>query len=443
MGVFGKGYNRDTPKKEGTLMPKRIVPLNDTKVRMTKPAEKPQKFFDGGGLFLLVTPTGGKLWRLKYRFGGSERLLCIGTYPETSLAEARQRRDQASALLAKGVDPRETKKAQNVAGKQEAETFEIIAREWYDKFSPSWAPSHAKTTIRRLELFIFPWLGARPVKAVTAPELLSALRRIEAKGALETAHRVKQVCGQVFRYTIATGRAERDPSGDLRGAIPPASGKHMATITDPKEIAGLLRSIDDYRGSIVTRCALQLAPLVFVRPGELRQAEWSEFNLEMAEWRIPSEKMKGGAVHIVPLSRQALDILREIHPLTGHGRYVFPSPRTDSRPMSSNAILSALRRMGYAKDEMSGHGFRSMASTLLNEHGWNRDAIERQLAHAERNRVRAAYNYAEFMPERKKMMQAWADYLEGIKTGAKIIPIQAMGSKKRPLKRKSLVMTYS
>ena len=406
-------------------MPKRIAPLTDTKVRTTKPTEKPQKLFDGGGLFLLVTPTGGRLWRFKYRFGGSEKSLSIGTYPETSLAEARQRRDQASALLANGIDPSETKKAQKAAGNQETETFEIIAREWYAKFSLSWATSHAKTTIRRLELFIFPWLGARPVKTITAPELLAALRRIEAKGALETAHRVKQVCGQVFRYAIATGRAERDPSGDLRGAIPPASGKHMATITDPKEIAGLLRSIDDYRGGIVTRCALQLAPLVFVRPGELRQAEWSEFNLETAEWRIPAEKMKAGAVHIVPLSRQALDILREIHPLTGHGRYVFPSPRTDSRPMSSNAILSALRRMGYAKDEMSGHGFRSMASTLLNEQGWNRDAIERQLAHAERNSVRAAYNYAEFMPERKKMMQAWADYLEGIKSGAKIIPIRA------------------
>jgi len=408
-------------------MPKRISPLTDTKVRTTKPADKPQKLFDGGGLFLLVTPSGGKLWRLKYRFGGTEKSLSLGRYPETSLAEARQKRDQASALLAKGVDPCDTKKAQKATGMQDTETLEIIAREWYAKFSRSWASSHAKTTIRRLELFIFPWLGARPIKTITAPELLSALRRIEAKGALETAHRVKQVCGQVFRYAIATGRAERDPSGDLRGAIPPASGKHMATITDPKEIAGLLRSIDSYRGSIVTRCALQLAPLVFVRPGELRQAEWSEFNLETAEWRIPADKMKAGAVHIVPLSRQAIDILREIHPLTGHGRYVFPSPRTDSRPMSSNAILAALRRMGYAKEEMSGHGFRSMASTLLNEQGWNRDAIERQLAHAERNSVRAAYNHAEFIPERKKMMQAWADYLDGIKSGAKVIPIGAMG----------------
>ena len=405
-------------------MPKRITPLTDTKVRTIKPTEKPQKLFDGGGLFLLVTPTGGKLWRLKYRFGGIEKLFAIGVYPQTSLAEARQKRDQASALMLNGVDPSDIKKAQKAAGTQETETFEVIAREWYTKFSPSWAASHGNKIIRRLELYVFPWLGDRPIKSITAPDLLTVLRRIEAKGTLETAHRTQQNCGQVFRYAVATGRAERDPSGDLRGAIPPASGKHMATITDPKEIAGLLRSIDDYRGSIVTRCALQLAPLVFVRPGELRHAEWSEFNLETAEWRIPAEKMKAGVLHIVPLSRQALGVLREIHPLTGHGRYVFPSPRTDSRPMSSNAILSALRRMGYAKDEMSGHGFRSMASTLLNEQGWNRDAIERQLAHAERNSVRAAYNYAEFLPERKKMMQAWADYLDGIKAGAKIIQIR-------------------
>ena len=406
-------------------MPKRITPLTDAKIRTMKPAKKPQKLFDGGGLFLLVTPTGGKLWRLKYRFGGIEKLLAIGAYPQISLAEARQKRDQASALMLNGVDPGDTKKAQKAAGNQEAETFEVIAREWHTKFSASWAASHGNKIIRRLELYVFPWLGNRPIKSITAPDLLTVLRRIEAKGTLETAHRTQQNCGQVFRYAVATGRAERDPSGDLRGAIPPSAGKHFASITDPKEIAGLLRSIDDYRGSIVTRCALQLAPLVFARPGELRHAEWSEINLETAEWRIPAEKMKAGVLHIVPLSRQALDVLREIHPLTGNGRYVFPSPRTDSRPMSANAILSALRRMGFAKDEMSGHGFRSMASTLLNEQGWNRDAIERQLAHAERNSVRAAYNYAEFMPERKKMMQAWADYLDAIKAGAKIIPMRS------------------
>lgn len=405
-------------------MPKRIAPLTDTKVRTIKPSGKPQKLFDGGGLFLLVSPAGGKLWRLKYRFGGIEKLLTIGTYPQTMLAEARQKRDVARALIEKGIDPGDTKKAQKAAETQETETFEVIAREWHDKFSSSWAHSHGSKIIRRLELYVFPWLGNRPIRLITAPEFLTVLRRIESKGTLETAHRTQQNCGQVFRYAVATGRAERDPTGDLRGAIPPASGKHFASITDPKEIGGLLRSIDAYIGSIVIRCALQLAPLVFVRPGELRHAEWSEMDLDAAEWRIPAQKMKSGVLHIVPLSRQALDVLREIKPLTGHGRYVFPSPRTDKRPMSSNAVLSALRRMGYTKDEMSGHGFRSMASTLLNEQGWNRDAIERQLAHAERNSVRAAYNYAEFLPERKRMMQAWADYLTAIKSNAKIIPIR-------------------
>ena len=405
----------EAPKNGGNPMPKRIAPLTDTKVRTVKPKEKPQKLYDGGGLFLLVTPTGGKLWNLKYRFDGKEKKISFGAYPDISLAEARQKRDQAKALLANGIDPSDTRKAQKAAATEETESFEVIAREWHAKFSPSWASSHSGKIIRRLELYIFPWLGSRPIKEITAPELLSALRRIEAKGILETAHRTHQNCGQVFRYAVATGRAERDPASDLRGAIPPADGKRMATITDPKEIAGLLRSIDDYIGSIVTRCALQLAPLVFVRPGELRQAEWSEINFDEAEWRIPAGKMKGGVQHIVPLSLQALALLREIHPLTGQGRYVFPSPRTNSRPMSSNAVLSALRRMGYAKDEMSGHGFRSMASTLLNEQGWNRDAIERQLAHVERNSVRAAYNYAEFLPERRKMMQAWADYLDWLK----------------------------
>lgn len=406
-------------------MPKRIAPLSEMKVRTVKPAEKPQKLFDGGGLFLLVTPTGGKLWNLKYRFDGKEKKLALGAYPHVSLVEARQKREKAKALLAKGVDPRETRKAQKDAATQKTDTFEVIAREWHTKFSSSWTENHANKILRRLELYIFPWLGDQPIKSITAPELLTALRRIEAKGILETAHRAHQNCSQVFRYAVATGRAERDPSLDLRGAIPPAKAKHMATITDPKEIAALLHSIDGYKGSIVTRCAMKLAPLVFVRPGELRHAEWSEINFDTAEWRIPAEKMKARTLHIVPLSKQAIAVLLEIQPVTGGGKYVFPSPRTNSRPMSDNAVLSALRRMGYAKDEMSGHGFRSMASTLLNEMGWNRDAIERQLAHAERNSVRAAYNYAEFMPERKKMMQAWADYLAALKVGAKIIPLTA------------------
>ncbi|HBI14521.1 MAG TPA: integrase [Desulfobulbaceae bacterium] len=409
-------------------MPKRIVPLTDTLIRKTKPADKPFKLFDGGGLFLLVTPTGGKLWNLKYRFEGKENRIALGAYPAVSLAEARQKRDQAKALLAKGICPGDTRKAQKASNAQEQDTFELIAREWHAKFTPSWAASHADKILRRFELYVFPWLGGRPVKAITAPELLGVLRRIEGKGTLDTAHRTKQTCGQVFRYAVATGRAERDPSGDLRGALPPTNGRHMATITDPKEITGLLRAIRDYRGSIVTRCALRLAPLVFVRPGELRHAEWREINFETSEWRIPAEKMKAGVLHIVPLSRQALAVLHEIYPLTGHGRYVFPSPRTDERPMSNNAVLAALRRMGYARDEMSGHGFRSMASTLLNEQGWNRDAIERQLAHAERNSVRASYNYAEYLPERRKMMQAWADYLDHLVASEenKILPFRSV-----------------
>ncbi len=407
-------------------MPKRIAPLSDAKVRTVKPTKKPKKLYDGGGLFLLVTPSGGKLWNFKYRFEGKERKVAFGQYPDISINEARQRREQARTLLGNGIDPSATKKAQKTAATQETETFEIVAREWHIKFSPSWAPSHANKIIRRLELYVFPWIGSKPIKAVTAPELLTVLRRIEAKSILETAHRTKQICGQVFRYAVATGRAERDPTGDLRGALPPANSKHMATITDPKEIGGLLRAIADYRGSIVTRCALRLAPLVFVRPGELRKAEWREINLETAEWRIPAEKMKTKAPHIVPLSRQASTVLQEINPLTGHDRYVFPSPRTNKRPMSDNAVLAALRRMGYTKEEMSGHGFRSMASTLLNEQGWNGDAIERQLAHVERNSVRASYNYAEYLPERREMMQAWADYLDQLANEEenKIIPIR-------------------
>ncbi|MHB8810988.1 MAG: tyrosine-type recombinase/integrase, partial [Desulfobulbaceae bacterium] len=372
-------------------------------------------------------PTGGKLWNLKYRFEGKENRIALGAYPAVSLAEARHKRDQAKELLAKGICPNDTKKAQMASHAQEQDTFEVIAREWHAKFAPSWAASHADKILRRFELYTFPWIGAKPIKSISAPELLSVLWRIEAKGTIDTAHRVKQNCGQVFRYAVATGRAERDPSGDLRGALPPANGNHMATMTDPREITGLLRAIRDYRGSIVTRCALRLAPLVFVRPGELRQAEWREINFETAEWRMPAEKMKAGVLHIVPLSRQAIAVLHEIYPLTGHGRYVFPSPRTNERPMSNNAVLAALRRMGYAKEEMSGHGFRSMASTLLNEQGWNRDAIERQLAHAERNSVRASYNYAEYLPERRKMMQAWADYLDHLEADekCKVLPFQA------------------
>jgi len=399
--------------------------LTDPAIRNAKPGEKPIKLADEKGLYLLIVPAGGKWWRLDYRFAGKRKTLSMGTYPEVSLKEARDKRDDARKQLAQGIDPGETRKAMKAAQSAEADTFEVVAREWHTKFSPTWTPEHGERIIRRFERDIFPWMGKRPIREITAPELLAALRRIESRGALDTAHRAHQNCGQVFRYAVATGRADRDPSGDLRGALPPVRDKHHASITDPKGIGELLRAIDDYRGSFVTQCAMRLAPLVFVRPGELRSAEWSEFDFDKAEWRIPGEKMKMRDPHIVPLSTQAAAILLELQPLTGRGRYVFPSARTPNgdRCMSENAVLAALRRLGYTKDEMTGHGFRSMASTLLNEQGWHRDAIERQLAHTERNAVRAAYNYAEHLPERRKMMQAWADYLDGLKRSADVIPI--------------------
>ncbi|MES2883212.1 MAG: integrase arm-type DNA-binding domain-containing protein [Pseudomonadota bacterium] len=411
------------------------MPLSDTAIKAAKPGihpakgdtgGKPYKLADAGGLFLLVQTNGGKWWRLKYRFGGKEGGLSLGTYPDVSLKMARDRRDEARRLVANGINPgahRQIEKARKVEAT--GNSFEAIAREWYAKYAPTWAPSHGEKIIRRFDRDIFPWLGSTPIGDITAPALLAALRKIEARGAVETAHRVHQNCGQVFRYAVATGRAERDPSGDLRGALPPVKQEHHASITDPAAIGELLRAMKDYCGSLVTRCALQLAPLVFVRPGELRRAEWTEIDLDAAEWRIPAEKMKSRALHIVPLSIQAVAILRELHPLTGRGQYVFPSGRGPSRCMSENGVLSALRRMGYSGEQMTGHGFRSMASTLLNEQGWPRDAIERQLAHGERDKVRAAYNYAEHLPERREMMQAWADYLESLASGSsKVVAVK-------------------
>ena len=396
--------------------------LTDTAIRNTRPKDKPFKLSDENGLYLLVNPNGSRWWRFRYRVSGKEKLLSFGVYPEVTLKEAREKRDNSRKMLRDGIDPSMAKKAQKESASG-ADTFETIAREWFEKFSSTWTPSHGERIIRRLERDIFPWIGKRSIREVNAPDLLSVLRRIEERGALETAHRASQNCGQVFRYAIATGRAERDPSGDLRGAIPPTKKTHHASITDPKEIGALLRAIDGYEGGLIVRAALKLAPLVFVRPGELRKAEWKEIDWDKSEWIIPAERMKMREKHIVPLSRQSLEILREIQPFTGEGKYIFPSPRTWERPMSDNAILSALRRMGYTGDQMTGHGFRSMASTLLNEQGWNRDAIERQLAHAERDEIRAAYNYAQYLVERRKMMQSWADYLDGLKE-AVILPFQ-------------------
>jgi integrase len=398
--------------------------LTDTAVRNAKLAEKPYKLTHGKGLYLLVNATG-KYWRLDYRFAGKRKTLALGVYPDVTLATARERRDDARKLLASDTDPSlvmAVNKRARLDGAQN--TFEAVAREWYAKKLPTWAPTTAQKVIRQLEKDIFPWIGNRPIKDIAAPELLAALRRMESRGALELAHRMREYCGMVFRYAVATGKAERDSSGDLKGALAPVKTKHHASVTDPKKIGELLRAIDGYTGSFMTKCALQLAPLVFVRPGELRTAEWAEFDLDASEWRIPGEKMKMRDKHIVPLSQQAVEILRSIHPLTGSGRYVFPSVRTTVRPMSENTVNAALRRMGYEKNEMTGHGFRSMASTLLHEQGWPHEAIERQLAHAERNKVSAAYNYAEHLPKRREMMQYWADYLIRLAAGAKVLNIK-------------------
>jgi integrase len=399
------------------------MPLTDTAIRNAKPADKARKLFDGGGLYLEVAPSGGKWWRLKYRYGGKEKRLSLGVYPDVSLKGARERRDEARKLLANDIDPSEHRQAQKAAKEDRAaNSFEVVAREWHAKHLPSWTDKHAETIIRRLELNVFPWLGGKPVADITAPQLLQVIRRIEERGALETAHRVLGCCGQVFRYAVATGRAERDPSGDLRGALPPVKSRHFAAATEPDQIAAVLRAIDGYEGTLPVRCALRLAPLVFVRPGELRKAEWADIDLDAAEWRYTVTKTN--TPHIVPLSRQAVAILRELQPLTGRGRYVFPSARSASRPMSDNAVLAAMRRMGIGKDEMSGHGFRAMARTILDEVlGFRPDYIEHQLAHTVRDPNGRAYNRTVHLPERHKMMQAWADYLDKLKAGAKVIPL--------------------
>ncbi len=394
--------------------------LSDTAIKATKSRDKAYKLYDQRGLFLMVMPNGGRWWRLKYRVDGKEKLLSLGTYPDVSLKQARERRDAARRQLADGIDPGAKRRAEEEAA---TNTFEAISREWFEKFSRNWAPGHSEKIIRRLELYLFPFIGAKPIAKIAAQEILACLRRLEGDGHLETAHRALQNCSRVFRYAVATGRAERDPAADLRGAIPPAAEKHLASYTDPRKIGELLRAIDSYDGSPVVRCALRLAPLVFVRPGELRAAEWSEFNFEACEWRIAAGRMKMRQQHIVPLSTQAIAVLREIEPITGEGRFVFPSPRSNLRPLSDNALLSALRRMGFEQGAVTVHGFRSTASTLLNEQGWHRDAIERQLAHGERDAVRAAYNYAEHLPERRKMMQSWADTLDSLRSGATVITL--------------------
>ena len=401
------------------------MPLTDTKIKNAKPQDKQYKLYDTAGLFMIVSPAGGKWWRFKYRFDGKGKTISMGTYPEVALAKARERRDKARAQVADGIDPSQARKDEKATRKVMDNTFEKVAREWFNKFEPNWAPGHAVKIKGRLENDVYPYIGQRPILEITAPELLRVLRRIESRGALDSAHRVRTTCSQIFRYAVATGRAERDPAADLRGALPPTQKKHLPAITDPKKVAGLLRAIDGYEGSFVTKCALRIAPLLFVRPGELRHMEWAEIDLDAAEWNIPAEKMKMGQSHLVPLSSQAVEILQEIQPLTDTGRYVFPSTRTSQRPMSNNTVLAALRRMGFEKSEMTGHGFRAMARTMLDEVlNVRPDFIEHQLAHAVRDPNGRAYNRTAFLPERREMMQTWADYLDGLKKGAKVLPFK-------------------
>jgi len=413
--------------------------LTDLAIRNAKPKDKTYKLTDGNGLFLLVTPTGGKWWRYKYCFERKEKLLSFGIYPETTLAEAREKKREARKAVKAGIDPAAVRKAAKASQNGE-ENFENIAREWHGKFSPTWAKSHSEKIIGRFVNHVFPWIGAKPVKEITPPELLAVMRRIESGGSLDTAHRALQNCGQVFRYAVATGRAERDPSADLRGALPPVCKKHFAAITNPAKIGLLLKAISEYKGLFTTKAALKLAPLVFLRPGhELRLAEWSEINFDRAEWRLPIERMKrrqtikdarrGEVGHIVPLAKQAIEILKELHQATGNKRFIFTGRLWKDRPISEGTLTKALREMGYPGDEMQMHGFRHMASTLMHELGFPSQIIEKQIDHGDKNRIRAVYNHAEYLPERRKIMQEWADYLDRLAAGEenKIVPIRSAG----------------
>jgi integrase len=402
--------------------------LTDALIRNSKPGATRKRLSDGGGLYLEIAPAGGKWWRLKYRFGGKEKRISFGVYPEVSLKDAREKRDIARKQLLQGVDPGEERKAIKTITSG-CGTFEAVAREWHAKFAASeWSTSHAKNIMSRLEKNVFPWLGARPVGDITAPEILETLRLIEGRGHLETLHRTLTNCGQVFRYAIATSRATIDPTYKMGEAFPKPIKHHFAAMTDPQDVALLLRAINDYHGTLVVKSALQLAPLVFLRPKELRLAEWAEFDLDKGEWVIPISRMKRTRrdkeskpkeVHVVPLSKQAVDILKKLAQLTGGGRLVFPSERGTDRAISDAALTNALRRMGYGKDEMQVHGFRAMARTMLRQKlNMDPEWIERQLSHTVKGPLGKAYDRTTFLPEREKMMQAWADYLEQLEAGS-------------------------
>lgn len=389
------------------------MPLTDKAIKALKPGPKARKVTDGGGLFLLVNPDGSRWWRFKYRYEGREKMISVGVYPDTGLALAREKRDEARRHLAAGINPSAHRAAKKAAV---ADSFEAVALEWYAKEAPSWVDAHGTRIKKRLENDVFPRIGTRPVSELKAQEILAVVRRIVDRKAIETAHRALANIGQVMRYAVATGRAPSDPTTALRGALPSPNSTHHAAVTDPTALGKLLVNLDGYQGSPVVRAALRLVPHVFVRPGELRRAEWAEIDLKAKDgplWTIPGAKMKGGADHCVPLSNQAVAILMEIEPLTGRSRFVFPGARSYHRPLSENAVLAALRNLGYAKETVTGHGFRATARTLLDEVlGFAPHLIEHQLAHGVRDPLGRAYNRTSHLSERRMMMQGWSNYLD-------------------------------
>jgi integrase len=399
--------------------------LSDTKIRTAKPSQREQKMADGHGLFLVVTPTGSKLWRLRYWFNGKEKKLSLGRYPVVTLKETRRKRDEALKLLDEGVDPsRARKEAKLAASLAAADTFDGIAEEYLHKMKQEGRASATMSKARWLFGQLSPEIGDRPISEITPHELLMVLKKVEQTGKRETARRLRSFASRVFRYAVATARASHDPAQLLRGALIAPVPKHLAAITDAGEFGALLRAIEGYSGQPVTFCALRLTPHLFQRPGEVRKMLWDEIDFDKAVWTISAGKMKKRLAHHVPLSRQSISILLEVRDLTGNGNYVFPSIRTASRPMSENTVNGALRRLGYGGDEMTAHGFRSTASSLLNESGkWNPDAIERALSHADSNQVRGIYNRSAYWSERVEMAQWWSDYITGLRDGAEIVPI--------------------
>jgi len=399
--------------------------LTDVAIRKAKPSEKPTKLSDGRGLYLLINPNGSRWWRFKYRRLGKEQLLSFGVYPDVTLATARERREEARKLIAEGSDPSVARRTSKAAdARNAANTFEVVAREWHSLKATEWTPDHAVRNLRRLELHMFPWIGKHPLGALTAADFLPHLRRVEQSGAKETAHRVLNLCGQVMRYGIATSRIAHDPTQNLTGALSTPVVRHLPAVTNPKRLGEILLLMDGYAGTLPVRSALRLAPLVFVRPGELRKARWGDINFNASEWAFTSTKK--GIPLVVPLSAQAITILRELQPLTGAGEFVFPCARSRVRPMSNVAVLAALRRLGIPSEEMCGHGFRATARTIMDEVlNIRPDIIEHQLTHVVRGPLGRAYTRTEFLPERREMMQKWADFLDGLKTGSNVSSLNA------------------